>query len=228
MNPVVLVVLRSLWVLPVFAGPQLAFLGFLAAAVQMGPRQPRRWGHAIIGGVYLVGALVAQGTFGAVPGVVALLLNTACWLAAIVHALAIFPRTVGPIAAPAPTPASAGATTRRRDRAVPEAARELVDAGATTRAQLVADEPRAPEPARAAEPIDVNKASRAQLRTLPGIDRSTASALTKERARRGGFASIEDFARAAGLQPHELARLRREAFCTPPPRPRRFGRRVDL
>ncbi|OCG72752.1 hypothetical protein A7J15_10630 [Microbacterium sediminis] len=92
---------------------------------------------------------------------------------------------------------------------------------------MLADDPPAPEPV--ADPIDVNTASRAQLRRLLRVDRKAADALLTERTRRGGFASLDDFARAAGLQPHELARLRREAVCSPRPRaPRRFGRRVDL
>ncbi|MEV0569039.1 hypothetical protein [Dactylosporangium sp. NPDC050588] len=37
-----------------------------------------------------------------------------------------------------------------------------------------------------------------------------------ERGRRAGFVSVEEFASAAGLAPHEFARLRDRLTCTRP------------
>ena len=75
----------------------------------------------------------------------------------------------------------------------------------------------------------MNTANQRALAKLTGMDRRLAKALIAERTKRGGFGSLEDFATAAGLQPHELVRLRDEAFCSPRPRAARtFGRRVDF
>ena len=79
------------------------------------------------------------------------------------------------------------------------------------------------------EPIDVNTANQRVLARLTGMDRRLAKTVIAERTKRGGFGSLEDFASSAGLQPHEIVRLRDEAFCSPRPRAARsFGRRVDF
>ncbi|MGF2947809.1 ComEA family DNA-binding protein [Microbacterium alcoholitolerans] len=79
-----------------------------------------------------------------------------------------------------------------------------------------------------AEPIDVNTADADALAGLPGITARKARKLVKQRTEQGGFASLDAFATAAGVQPHELVRLRDAATCSRPARgPRRFGRRVD-
>lgn len=76
--------------------------------------------------------------------------------------------------------------------------------------------------------VDVNTANQRTLAKLTGMDRGSAKAIIAERSKRGGFVSLDDFAAKAGLQPHEIVRLRNEAFCSPRPRaPRTFGRRVD-
>ena len=75
----------------------------------------------------------------------------------------------------------------------------------------------------------MNTASQRELSRLSGMDRRKAKALIAERTKRGGFASLEDYGTAAGLQPHEIVRLGDEAFCSPRPRASRsFGRRLDL
>ncbi|UNK72232.1 helix-hairpin-helix domain-containing protein [Microbacterium sp. H1-D42] len=80
----------------------------------------------------------------------------------------------------------------------------------------------------AAEPVDVNTADADALAGLPGITARQARKLVKQRTAQGGFASLDAFATAAGVQPHELVRLRDAAVCSRPPRgPRQFGRRVD-
>ena len=79
--------------------------------------------------------------------------------------------------------------------------------------------------------LDVNTATAtaSELEDLPGMTRTRARRAVKERDEQGGFTSIEDFGEAAGLQPHEIVRLRRVATCSARPRgERRYGRRVDF
>ena len=134
--------------------------------------------------------------------------------------------------------------------AVPQEAEKLLGGGGTSRSDYVDEsaaavpparqrrltraERRAATPARAvpaatpAELVDVNTANQRSLAKLTGMDRGLAKAAIADRTKRGGFASLEDFAGSAGLQPHEIVRLRAEATCSPRPRaPRSFGRRVD-
>lgn len=76
--------------------------------------------------------------------------------------------------------------------------------------------------------VDVNTAGTNELSRLPGMSRSKARAVIRIRTKQGGFRTLDAFAMAAELQPHELVRLRDAATCSPPPRGRRtFGRRVD-
>ncbi|MGY4858584.1 ComEA family DNA-binding protein [Cryobacterium sp. AP23] len=121
-------------------------------------------------------------------------------------------------AAPAPR---ARRPTRAQRRAQEDAAAR---AGAPTRAPVRT----LAEPVAEAELVDVNTANQRTLAKLTGFDRGLAKAAITERTRRGGFGSLEDFAATAGLQPHEIVRLRGEAFCSARPRAKRsFGRRVD-
>ncbi|WP_309128554.1 helix-hairpin-helix domain-containing protein [Microbacterium sp.] len=116
-----------------------------------------------------------------------------------------------------------GPTRAAVDTTVDSEAERLADrAGASTAAYFAAAE------TPAAGPVDVNAADAAALADLPGITRARARSLVKQRERQGGFVSLDAFATAAGLQPHELVRLRAAAVCSPPARGRRrFGRRVD-
>ncbi|MGO4785572.1 ComEA family DNA-binding protein [Cryobacterium sp. W22_MBD10_FK3] len=146
-------------------------------------------------------------------------------------------------------PRSAAGPTRPGG-AVPQEAEKLLGGGGTSRSDYVDDsadavpparrrrstraERRAATPPRAvpapapAELVDVNTANQRTLAKLTGMDRGLAKAAIADRAKRGGFSSLEDFAGSAGLQPHELVRLSAEAFCSPRPRAKRsFGRRVD-
>lgn len=137
---------------------------------------------------------------------------------------------------------------RQRAAAIPEEAQKLLGGRGTARSDYLADAPPAPRrrrasraeqsqqaaaaappvPATPAEMIDVNTANQRTLARLTGMDRGLAKTVIADRARRGGFGSLEDFAASAGLQPHELVRLRAEAFCSARPRAKRsFSRRVD-
>lgn len=82
--------------------------------------------------------------------------------------------------------------------------------------------------AGAAEPLDLNTATAGQFEKLPGFSRSKARKALRLREARGHFQSVEDFAAAMSLQPHEFQRLRSRVVCKlPPAAPTVFGRMVD-
>jgi DNA uptake protein ComE-like DNA-binding protein len=132
---------------------------------------------------------------------------------------------------------SAPAPRKRRTRAERRAEQAAASAATTPAPRRTAAPPAAsvPVPARAAEApgadvelVDVNTANQRTLARLTGMDRGLAKAAIAERTARGGFGSLEDFAATSRLQPHEVVRLRGEAYCSPRPRAKRsFGRRVD-
>lgn len=245
----------SLWIIPVLGGPGWSWIGFgVAAMISANARLV--WpaiAYTTIGFI----TLALEDEIGLVD--LATIIRSVAWVACILHGLIVLPGVLRRVAdgTGLPTPqqqararaqaqreladararalddAGAGSSSRRRRRPapaprpqdVPEEARGLAEAADDTRAALVDRS----APAPAAPTVDVNKASRRELARLPGMDRESARAVVTERDRRGGFASLEDFARAAGLQPHEAVRLRAHAFCSPRPRPpRTFARRVDL
>jgi hypothetical protein len=125
---------------------------------------------------------------------------------------------------------SAPAPRKRQTRA-----RRRAQEAAASRAATPASQTTASAPARAAavpdadvELVDVNTANQRTIARLTGMDRGLAKTAIAERTKRGGFGSLEDFAATAGLQPHEIVRLRGEAYCSHRPRAKRsFGRRVD-
>lgn len=75
----------------------------------------------------------------------------------------------------------------------------------------------APAPSYAGPPVDVNTATEAQLAQLPGITADIANKITALRKTSGGFADVDDLARKAGLEPHQLVRLRPYVTATTPP-----------
>ncbi|PXA71893.1 ComEA family DNA-binding protein [Cryobacterium arcticum] len=119
--------------------------------------------------------------------------------------------------------AATAAPTRRMTRAQRRAEE------AAARAELsAAAAPALPAPTVDTVLVDVNTANQRTIAKLTGMDRALAKAAITERSKRGGFGSLEDFADTAGLQPHEIVRLRGEAYCSSRPRAKRtFGRRVD-
>ena len=121
---------------------------------------------------------------------------------------------------------SAPAPRRRLTRAQ-RRAQEAAATAARAAPTRTADRPVA-APVAPADLVDVNTANQRTLAKLTGMDRALAKAAITERTKRGGFGSLEDFADTAGLQPHEIVRLRGEAYCSSRPRAKRaFGRRVD-
>jgi DNA uptake protein ComE-like DNA-binding protein len=65
--------------------------------------------------------------------------------------------------------------------------------------------------------LDVNSASEQQLSQLPGLTPERVHRAVQARSGRGGFGSVQEFADAAGLAPHEHARIRELVQCSAPP-----------
>ena len=77
-------------------------------------------------------------------------------------------------------------------------------------------------------PIDVNEAGADELVAVVGLSRADARRAVAQRETRP-YTSVQQFADAVGLQPHEFARVRDQLVCVPRPSPRpRGGRRIDL
>ena len=86
-----------------------------------------------------------------------------------------------------------------------------------------------PDPVAPPAPIDVNTAEARQLTTLPGFTPDRVRRVLAERRTRRGFGSIEEFAAAASLAPHEFVHVRELVVCTPrPPAPPTQGRILDV
>ena len=69
--------------------------------------------------------------------------------------------------------------------------------------------------APAAEPLDPNRASAAELETLPGVGASLARRIVDARDRDGPFATVDDLRRVRGLSRGRLERLRPLLDVTP-------------
>lgn len=64
--------------------------------------------------------------------------------------------------------------------------------------------------------VDVNRATAAELESLPGVGPSIARRIIEMRAEKGGFARLEDLLAVRGIGPSRLAKLRdRVAFGRP-------------
>ena len=63
-------------------------------------------------------------------------------------------------------------------------------------------------------PLDVNLATAEQFASLPGFDAARAQWTIADRNMRRGFGSVEEFAAAAQLAPHEFAQLRGMVVCS--------------
>jgi competence protein ComEA len=60
----------------------------------------------------------------------------------------------------------------------------------------------------AAQPVDLNTASIAQLETLPGVGPATAQAIVDYRAQHGRFRSVDDLLNVRGIGPAKLDAMR--------------------
>jgi len=57
-------------------------------------------------------------------------------------------------------------------------------------------------------PVDLNRATSAELETLPGVGPATAAAVIEDRQRNGPFATVDELDRVSGIGPATLALLR--------------------
>jgi hypothetical protein len=89
-------------------------------------------------------------------------------------------------------------------------------------------QPSQSRPPASLQPLDVNAADATQLATLPGFTIARANAALELRPT-AGFPSVDAFAGAARLAPHEFARVRHLLRCSPPvpPAPHTTGRVLD-
>lgn len=56
--------------------------------------------------------------------------------------------------------------------------------------------------------VDLNTATKAELRLLPGIGPALAERIEQDRAERGGFASVDDLTRVRGIGPRTVIEIR--------------------
>jgi competence protein ComEA len=61
---------------------------------------------------------------------------------------------------------------------------------------------------RDGEPLDLNRASAAELELLPGVGPRLARDIVEARTRQGGFATVDALDRVRGIGPKKLAKLR--------------------
>ena len=100
----------------------------------------------------------------------------------------------------------------RFDRAAPtsevatEAPRAAPRADRAPRAER-SPEPRPSKSEARTQPVDVNRATEVELRTLPGIGGVLAARIVEARERNGPFASLDDLRRVRGLGRAKLERL---------------------
>lgn len=91
----------------------------------------------------------------------------------------------------------------------------LCFAGLALRDRAAAPERSAARAALAASRVDVNTASRAELRLLPGIGPALAGRIVADRDRRGPFRGVDDLQRVKGIGPRTVARLHSAAVAGP-------------
>lgn len=94
----------------------------------------------------------------------------------------------------------------------------LTLAGAVRLAARVVDAERRDDRAVATpHSVDINRASVAELSTLPGIGRTRARALVLHRVRHGPFRAVSDLLSVDGLGPITVAELSRHLTPLAPP-----------
>jgi helix-hairpin-helix protein len=230
-------IVRSLWLI----GPLVGF-GCLGGAsfiyIGLRARRPAWWisGVAYLGLSIAAVSLIDRGEQTTTRGTVAVWVLIAAWLVSIVHAGLVNPAwlqwqaTHGGILSlprmvqlPGPAPST---STAPLPGIVPDPAEFYApsDRPPTSSAGPLPD----PHPLGSAGPVDVNTASAEQLATLPGLDLARAQRVVALREARRGFASVNEFASAAELAPHEFVHTQRLVVCIPRPHQGSLGRVLDV
>lgn len=104
--------------------------------------------------------------------------------------------------------AAAGGPTRRADLDTVNLAEPLTDGAKVVLAGRGAQVVAAPAPSAAAGPVDLNRASQAELETIPGIGPVKAAAIVARRESAGPFTSLEDLLEVDGIGPATLEAIR--------------------
>lgn len=220
----------SLWLaLPLFGCGCLGSIGLLYVGIRA--RKPSWWIPAI---VYLVVSIASFAIVGAAkedtaPQNVATTVLMVTWLVCLLHAALIntswlqwsFRHPLGPgrrrsqttiSPYPVPPPWQPPGDPMLQRLAVPPPGTYYAGSPAAP-----VPMPVAPVPMPVAGPLDVNSSASEQLARLPGLDQARAERIVAERQARGGFDTTAQFAAAAGLAPHEFARIRHLIVCHPRP-----------
>ncbi|NLT55708.1 MAG: helix-hairpin-helix domain-containing protein [Actinomycetales bacterium] len=230
-------VLHSLWLLvPIFSCGLLTWAGFVYIGVRT--RRATWWVPGILYGAAMVTVfvLLEVGDDARAEEFTALedagmTVWVSLWLAGIVHGLianhrwlnwqARYPWNVYGTAVPPPLPPGArpgplpgvGYAVPGQPTA-PQPDRQ--PAGTWTPSTGPSTGPSSGEDVLSAEvQVDVNTADATELAVLPGFDGHRIDRVLSTRTSRGGFASVEEFGRAAELPPHEFLRLRPHLSCSP-------------
>jgi competence protein ComEA len=75
-------------------------------------------------------------------------------------------------------------------------------------ASVHAQEPKTPPAAHAAQALNLNTATAAQLEALPGIGKATADRIVEYRQKSGGFKKIEDLMNVRGIGEKNFLKLK--------------------
>lgn len=204
-RPAVRWLVTSSWLLLVLVGLQTAWVGFAVAAALV--RQTRWRVVAVVGALTSIamwpthgGPWFATGHLDDTTLARAYLVTwtVLCLVAAVLNVRVLTSR---PGATTTPSPAHGAPSTAPDD--------DLPDWGSPA-ASTVPVEP------AVHDRVDVNTASAAQLRTLPGVTWRAARAAVQHRRLVGSYQGLDDFAQAAGTEGTDLLRLRERASCSPP------------
>jgi len=124
------------------------------------------------------------------------------------------PADHGDARGPDPDPASTPVNPPSTNAPVPTGSRATgasADAAARSRTEGTPAGPsawqRSPPKETPAQPLDINRATEDELRTLPGIGSVLAARIVQAREREGPFASLDDLRRVPGLGRAKLQRI---------------------
>lgn len=224
---------HSLWLLaPILGFGMFSFIGFVYVAIRVGSRKFWR-----VAAVYSLATVLAWTFIAATPTDSALanigaVLILVLWIGGTIHAVVLnrdylrwratsrpwytdsssASYTVGQMAPQSSASPAAAVDLGAERYFAPNAPATSIPAPAqpaptSSPAPGVAPAPTS-QATPATQPVDVNVADSAALQAVPGLDAAWAAHIVSVREKHGRFTSLDDFARAVGMQPHQLARVR--------------------